>query len=192
MLPSTPPHIYITSDDTTFDPSILTSLTAESLPPTYLSHTSSRKDYLTTLRHLSDDLELGEKYAILAYGAAASECLDFYTKPQPGCVALIAYYPDKIPNPKTKYPSHLEVLCHLCAGQGFAPAFPSYIYQAVRPGFAESDLGEYDAVAASLAWSRTLAVLRKAFSISAESVGLEQTWEAYQSTRFITLSLIHI
>lgn len=178
-----PPRLHITSDDTEFDSHILHSLRAEGFSVSYLPCTQDRKAYRNALRHLGDDLELGEKYAILAYGDAAAECLDFYVKPQPGCVALIAYYPTTIPSPKTKFPPHLEILCHLAASQSFAPAFPSYVYQGVQPGFAETDIDEHDAIAASLAWTRTLGTLRKAFKVDDEN--LEQIWESHQASRFM-------
>jgi hypothetical protein len=46
---------------------------------------------------------------------------------------------------------------------------PSYTYEGVQPGFAEHDLEEFDAVAAGLAWSRSLGVVRKAFGVDVES-----------------------
>lgn len=42
-------------------------------------------------------------------------------------------------------------------------AYPSYTY-AAEPGFAEHDLDEYERVSAELAWSRSLAVARRAFN----------------------------
>lgn len=81
-----------------------------------------------------------------------------------------------------KYPSQLQVLAHIAGSQGFAPAFTSYTYHGAKPGFAEHDLDEFNKVAASLAWSRTLGVLRKAFKIDVElervreeQIGLEFT-----------------
>lgn len=68
------------------------------------------------------------------------------------------------------------MLCHIAASQRFAPAFPSYTYQGVDIGFAEHDLEEYNKVAASLAWTRTLALLRKAFKMD---VDLESVREAH-------------
>lgn len=96
---------------------------------------------------------------------------------------MVAYYPTTIPNPKTKYPPHLEIICHLSARQGFAPAFPSYTYQGVDVGFAEHDLDEFNKVAASLAWTRTLGTLRKAFNIE---VDLEKIWEEHVALEFAT------
>ena len=116
-----------------------------------------------------------------AYGDAATECLEFHIKPQPHLAALIAYYPTMIRDPKVKYPSQLNVLAHVAGSQGFAPAFPSYTYQGVKPGFAEHDMDEFNKVAASLAWSRTLGVLRKAFKIEAQ---LEKVREEHISLEF--------
>ena len=118
----------------------------------------------------------------LAYGDAAAVCLEAHIKPQPHLAALIAYYPTTIPSPKTKYPPHLEVQCHLAASQGFAPAFPNYIYQGVEVGFAEHDLDTFNKVAASLAWTRTLGTLRKAFKIEVE---LEKVWEEHVAMRAV-------
>lgn len=45
-------------------------------------------------------------------------------------------------------------------------SFESYKYEGVEAGFAESDLDEYNAAAAGLAWSRSLAVVKKAFRLA--------------------------
>ena len=81
--------------------------------------------------------------------------------------ALIAYYPSTIEKPEMKYPSDLNVLCHLAGNQKVTPAFPHYKYPGTKPGFAELDADEFNKAPASLAWTRTLAVLRKAFKIEA-------------------------
>jgi len=41
--------------------------------------------------------------------------------------------------------------------------YPAYTYEGVESGFAESDLDEYDKVAERVAWSRSLATIRKGF-----------------------------
>lgn len=56
-------------------------------------------------------------------------------------------------------------------------------YRATHPGFAEHDLGTFSKVAASLAWTRTLGVLRKAFGID---VNLESVWEAHLTQKYAT------
>lgn len=51
---------------------------------------------------------------LVAYGEAASLILQAHQKPNhPKLVALIAYYPDIIPKPSTKYPPGVRVLVHL-------------------------------------------------------------------------------
>ena len=47
-------------------------------------------------------------------------------------------------------------------------SFQAYKYPGVEEGFAESDLDEYDAAAAGVAWSRTLGVVRKALRIASD------------------------
>ncbi|KAK0283647.1 hypothetical protein LTR35_006106 [Friedmanniomyces endolithicus] len=177
------PKVYVTADDDDFDTLDIQHLRDEGFDAKYLSFGQGGKAYKDTLRHLADDLELGENYAILAYGDAAAACLDHHIKPQPHLAALVAYYPTTIPNPNTRYPPHLTVLCHLAASQNFAPAFPSYVYAGVQPGFAESDLDEYDKIAASISWTRTLHTLRKAFKID---VDLEKIWEEHVALEFAT------
>lgn len=169
-----PPRVHVTADDDEFDETILQHLREEGFDATYLPHGPGGKAYRDTLAHLADDLELGEYYAIIAYGAAAATCLDICTKPQPHLAALIAYYPTTIANPKQKYPPGLQLLAHLSAAQAFAPAFPSYCYAGVDVGFAEHDLDSYNRVAAALAWTRTLGCLRKAFKLEPP---LEEIWE---------------
>lgn len=181
-----PPRVHIASDDPEFDEEFISNLQAEGFDTTYiplLPPSNSRKLDLTPLRHIADDLELGESYAIIAFGTAATACLDFYASTQPHCCALIAYYPTAISNPTIKFPPSLWTTTHLAASQNFAPAFPSYTYNNVQPGFAEADLDEYDRLAASLSWSRTLATLRKAFKIEAD---LERVWEEHVALEFAT------
>lgn len=55
--------------------------------------------------------------------------------------------------------------------------YPAFTYDYVQPGFAETDLEEYDNLAAGLAWTRTVQVLRKGFSRDPD---LERRWEEHQ------------
>jgi hypothetical protein len=130
-------------------------------------------------------IELGEAYALIAYGDAAAICLDVAVKPLPHCCALICYYPTSIPHPNAKYPASLNLTVHLTHSQGFMPNFPVYLYSNVEPGFAEYDLDEYSRVSASLAWSRSLAAVRRGFKKDI-SDALESTNETFK-----TLSLRH-
>jgi hypothetical protein len=70
------------------------------------------------------------------------------------------------------------VVTHLASSQNFKPAWANcFTYEGVLPGFAERDLEEFESVAAGLAWSRTLGVLRKAFGVEGD---LERVWEEHQ------------
>jgi hypothetical protein len=181
-----PPRVHVISDDPEFDPEFISHLQAEGFETTYLALIPSKNSNttdITPLLHIADDLETGELYGVIAFGAAATACLDFYSSAQPHCCALIAYYPTAIANPKVKFPKTLHNTTHLAASQNFAPAFHSYTYENVAPGFAERDLEEYDRVSASLAWSRTLGVLRAAFNIT---VDLERVWEEHTELEFVT------
>jgi hypothetical protein len=182
-----PPRVHVISDDPEFDPEFISHLQAEGFETTYLSLIPSKnnnnKTDITPLLHIADDLETGELYAVIAFGAAATACLDFYSSAQPHCCALIAYYPTAIVNPTVTFPKALHNTTHLAASQNFAPAFHSYTYENVAPGFAERDLEEYERVSASLAWSRTLGILRAAFNIT---VDLESVWEEHTELEFVT------
>lgn len=107
---------------------------------------------------------------------------------------LIAYYPTRIPDPKGRFPSSVQVLVHLTGhdigvvkhsqmvgiqgkrrvvqrsvdpglGAGRIGRLAYPSYTySAQPGFAEHDLDEYDRIGAELAWSRSLAAARKAFN----------------------------
>jgi hypothetical protein len=56
----------------------------------------------------------------------------------------------------------------------------AYSYYDAEPGFAEVDLDEYDRLAADIAFSRTLEVLRKGYG---RDVDLEKPWEDHLQGR---------
>ncbi|USW56104.1 Putative NTF2-like domain superfamily protein [Septoria linicola] len=175
-----PPRLHITADDDEFDDELLHHFRTEGFDVTYLpyNHTNP-KAYITELKHLADDLELGESYAIVAFNQAAATCLDFHVSPQPKLAALVCYYPNHLPSPKAKFPPHLDVLVHLAGNQPFAPAVHSYSYKNALVGFAEHDLETFDKIAAGLAWTRTLGVLRKAFKMEDKTRELEGLREGF-------------
>lgn len=49
-------------------------------------------------------------------------------------------------------------------GERLDLAYPAFTYDNAVPGFAESDVEEYDHLSANLAFTRTLKVLRKGYS----------------------------
>jgi len=118
-----------------------------------------------------------------AYGDAAALVLEACMKPMPKLVAVVAYYPPYMPRTTTNFPPTLHVQIHLASSQKWGTRHPSYRYINTRPGFAEYDLDEFDKIGASLAWSRTLTVLRTAFDMDA--FDLESAWEAHTRLKFV-------
>jgi hypothetical protein len=68
---------------------------------------------------------IGERYAIVAFGDAASVCLEVYSEPSTRTsklCSLIAYYPSSIPDPKQRFSASFRVLVHLAQGTNPAEA----------------------------------------------------------------------
>lgn len=97
---------------------------------------------------------------------------------------LVAYYPTELPAVSAGFPPSLNVTVHLTESQPKAPGKygSTYRYPHAEEGFAENDLETYDKVAASLAWSRSLAAVRKGFDIE---VDLEKVWEEHLALEFV-------
>ena len=110
----------------------------------------------------------------VAYGGAASVVLDEAMKPMPKLCALVAYYPDNSVTPSAQFPMSLNVAIHFAGPQSETPNCRCYSYPGVEAGFAQGNRDQYDKVSASLAWSRSLATLRKGFEID---VDLEKIWD---------------
>jgi carboxymethylenebutenolidase len=147
---------------------------------TYLPFGLGGPGFRQKVLSLHSDLELGESYAIIAYGDPAAVVLDCAHKPMPHLCALIAYYPSTVTKPATKFPPHVEYQVHMAATQRGKVQPPTddsvrcYWYEETQPGFAESDLDEWDGVANGLAWTRALTAVRKAFKVE---VDLERVQE---------------
>lgn len=102
-------------------------------------------------------------------------------KPTPKLCAVVAYYPPYMPKTSANFPQSLNLLIHLASSQRFGTKHQqTYRYPDTKTGFAESDLDEYDKSAARLAWSRTLATLRKGFGLQ---VDLEAVWDQHLQIR---------
>jgi hypothetical protein len=104
-------------------------------------------------------------------------------RPMPKLVALVAYYPPYLPSTSSTFPASLDVLIHLASSQHFGTRHPSHTYPNTSPGFAESDLDDYDKTAARLSWSRTLGIIRRAFGIY---VDLEAIWDHHTELEFVS------
>lgn len=60
-----PPRLHVTGDDDEFDPTIFKHLKEEGFDVSYLPYSGGGKAYVDELKHLADNLELGENYAII-------------------------------------------------------------------------------------------------------------------------------
>ena len=92
----------------------------------------------------------------------------------PKLCALVAYYPEESPAPSARFPMSLNVAIHFAGPQSETPNCRCYSYEGVEAGFAQENHDQYEKVSASLAWSRSLATLRKSFEIE---VDLEKIWD---------------
>ncbi|KAK2807324.1 hypothetical protein FQN50_005479 [Emmonsiellopsis sp. PD_5] len=177
--------LVVTADTADFDPVTLQHFREEGYQVSYLPYNGVQKEYNSQLQMLEDPLELGDKYAIVAYGEAASLVLQACTKPMPKLCAVVAYYPTRLPQPFGGFPSQLVLKIHLAGNQNFGGKYHCYNYMHSRVGFAESDVPEYDEISARLAWSRTLACLREGFEIhTSTSRDIESVWERHVNARY--------
>lgn len=102
-----PRRLILTSDTPDFDQTIIRQFEAEGLKVKYLPFLDggrelerARKDLEKQLNELEDDLEPGERYAVVAYRKPAYLLLAAHhqstttTNPLPRLCALVAYYPE--------------------------------------------------------------------------------------------------
>ncbi|KAK3363660.1 hypothetical protein B0T25DRAFT_51671 [Lasiosphaeria hispida] len=215
--PRNPPKLYITAESDEFDAATLSEWRDEGFHVEYLAMKPNRDAYRRTLRTLHRKSKLGpcETFGIIAYGDAASLCLEHFhvldNNPEMKLGCLIAYYPTRIPDPNTRFPSSIRVLVHLAVGEvGVVKQTQMVGIQGKRrvvkqnvdrgfgvggtlqsgyplysyeaeAGFAEHDLEEYDSICAELAWSRSLAKARRAFRVD---VDVEAVAEANAQAKF--------
>ncbi|KAI9800176.1 MAG: hypothetical protein M1833_003503 [Piccolia ochrophora] len=176
-------RVVISSTGPHFDVTVQQHWSDEGYHVTYLPYPGGQKAYSRALQDLHDDLETGEKYAVIAYGEAAAQALLVHQLPMPKLCALVAYYPSRIDYPNMTFPPGLLVQVHLASSQSFAPNFASYSYPDTKPGFAESDSAQFERVSSGLAWSRSLGMVRKGFGIE---VDLEKIWDHHLDLEFGT------
>ena len=100
----------------------------------------------------------------------------------PKLCALILYYPVVSAGRSIKLPPGPNILLHSVERQTFTGVHRDhYKYANVEAGFAAAKDSAFDKAAADLAWTRTLALLRKAFDIE---VDLEEIWEEHLELEF--------
>lgn len=172
------PRLIVTSDTDDFDDEIISHFKDEGFQIWYMPYAGDKQAYHNQLQHLADPLELGETYAIVAYGDAAALVLEACMRPMPKLCALVAYYPPYMPKTSANFPPTLHVTIHLAGSQKFGTRHErNYRYPGTQSGFAEGDLEEYSKPDARVAWTRTLATLKRGFGIDDDLEGL---WD-YQS-----------
>lgn len=182
-----PPKIFMT-DSTPHPPEkALLSWKEEGYHVTYFQYDpSTQPAYIRTIQNLNTGLELGEHYALVAYGAAASVVLKTAMKPLNKCCAIVAFYPPVLPGAKAKYPESTNPQVHV-AGRSQTSPHPEmcdwklYRYDNCATGFADPNSKAYSEVEANLAWSRALACVRKGFK---KEVDLEPVVQSYWTAKF--------
>ncbi|KAI2633567.1 NTF2-like protein [Hypomontagnella submonticulosa] len=120
--PRSPPKLYITSEDEEFDLVTLAEWRDEGFEVEYVPMGAGGNEYKMKIESLSR-AKLGpcETFGIVAYGDAAAFCLEHFhimdNNPEFKLCCLIAYYPTRIPDPRTKFPGGINVLVHLASGE---------------------------------------------------------------------------
>ncbi|KAL4778985.1 hypothetical protein BJX76DRAFT_365689 [Aspergillus varians] len=106
--PSSPRRLYVVCDTPTFDGAVLRRLEAEGFAIEYIPFRAEsedidrgRKELQSIISGREDDLEPGERYAILAYNRPAyllllSHHQQSSTNPFPRLCALVAFYPEPL------------------------------------------------------------------------------------------------
>lgn len=113
------PLLYITAEDDNFDIETMKAWRDEGFIVQYIPLGKGGKQYVQTLHKLGDKLSIGERYAIVAFGEAASVCLEVYSEPKTATsklCSLIAYYPTSIPDTRHRFTSSFRILVHLAQG----------------------------------------------------------------------------
>ncbi|KAI0880541.1 NTF2-like protein [Annulohypoxylon maeteangense] len=120
--PHSPPKLYITAESDDFDVLTVNEWKDEGFNVEYISMGDGGNEYRTKLESLSrTDLGPCETFGIVAYGDAASFCLEHFhvldNNSEFRLSCLVAYYPTRIPDPRTRFPGGVHVLVHLASGE---------------------------------------------------------------------------
>ncbi|KAE8323219.1 hypothetical protein BDV39DRAFT_182677 [Aspergillus sergii] len=108
-------RLCISAETPDFDTETLRNWRDEGFDVIYVPYDGDQREYVARLKSVKEGLGVGENYAVLAFGDAASFCLDYYLKPT-NCsrlCALVTYYPTNIPDTRSRYPPSVRILTHL-------------------------------------------------------------------------------
>ncbi|KAI0124982.1 hypothetical protein BJ170DRAFT_635906 [Xylariales sp. AK1849] len=116
--PKNPPKLYVTSEEDEFDVETVEQWQDEGFNVEYLPLGDGDKEYKLKLDGLrKQGLGPCETFGIVAYGEAASVCLEHFhildNNPDFKLGLLVAYYPTRIPDPNLRFPGGVQVLVHL-------------------------------------------------------------------------------
>ncbi|GAB1317077.1 hypothetical protein MFIFM68171_07287 [Madurella fahalii] len=121
--PRDPPKLFLASDTPTPDHAVLAAWRAEGFHVLDHLPLGTDPDPIRTLRSLHRRARLGpcETYGVVAFGEAAARCLEHFhvldNNPELKMGCLVAYYPPRIPDPRTRFPSAVRgVVVHLPVG----------------------------------------------------------------------------
>ncbi|KAL2832488.1 hypothetical protein BDW59DRAFT_105571 [Aspergillus cavernicola] len=212
-------RLIITAETPDFDTEFVQAWQKEGFSVIYVPYSEDEKEYARRIMAVKEGLGVGDNYGVIAFGDAASFCLEYYLKPNnvSRLCALVCYYPTNIPDTRSKYPPSVRILTHLAGdtidvittptvlglqgkkkqttrqinpgigtGEILEIGHRAFTYSDADPGFAEQDLDEYHRLAADLAFSRTLEIMRKAYG---QNVDLEKPWEDHLQGKFFSMNL---
>ncbi|KAJ8107599.1 hypothetical protein OPT61_g8757 [Boeremia exigua] len=182
-----PPKVFMT-DITPHPPEkALISWKEEGYDVTYVQYIpSAQSAYIRTIQSLGNGLKLGEHYALVAFGAAASVVLKTAMKPLIKCCAIIAYYPPVLPDAKVKYPDSTKPQIHVASKSQRSPHpdmvdWKLYRYEYCATGFADPNSNAYSEGETNLAFSRALACVRRGFK---QEVDLEPVVQSFWAAKY--------
>ncbi|KAL4875473.1 hypothetical protein BJY04DRAFT_164411 [Aspergillus karnatakaensis] len=212
-------RLIISAETDDFDSEFVQQWQKEGLNVIYVPYTTDEKEYARRLMAVKEGLGVGDNYGVIAFGDAASFCLEYYLKPNnvSRLCAMVSYYPTAIPDTRSRYPPGVRWLTHLAGDEVDVISRPqllgiqgkqkrttrridpgtgtgelldighrAYTYYDADPGFAEVDLDEYNKLAADLAFSRTLEVLRRGYG---RDTDLEKPWEDHLQGKFFSMDI---
>ncbi|KAF2220040.1 hypothetical protein BDZ85DRAFT_242661 [Elsinoe ampelina] len=169
-------HLLVTAEADEPDEITLQEWRQEGFVVSYIAFGDGGVEFVRRVQAHANKISVGEQYAIVAYASPSSPLLSSL-RHLPRLLAFIAYYPPQIPaSTSLTYPASVSILIHLCASTTISKV-RTYVYEGVRPGFAEGDVEEYDSVAKELAFGRSLTLIRKAFGVPEVDVeGIRDAW----------------
>ncbi|GJP93527.1 hypothetical protein CBS147343_9632 [Aspergillus niger] len=122
-------RVCISAETPDFDTETLRAWADEGFDVVYAPYNNGGKEYEARLKSVKEGLGVGDNYAVIAFGDAASYCLDYYLK-STNCsrlAALIAYYPTTIPDTRSRFPFSVRVLTHLAGDTVDVVTIPTVI-----------------------------------------------------------------